>query len=340
MNLLFTKLFDDTKKKDILFYVHWEITDSCNYQCPHCYLPKKQKYIDIEYAQNFIIELKNSNVFAVTLSGGEPLLHPHFSEIYVGLKKAGIIVDIITNASLINDSIVYLFRRYPPKILKISLYGTNNDNYKVTTAGGNFDRFDSNIQLLKKNNINFILQFSLTTLTYPFLKEYEDYCKKYEVSYNIGTMLRPMIDGNQENLSTRLPAQTIIDYNSSQQDQVLKWKNTIDEACDSNCLNCSAGKNYITIDSYGNISVCVPLRNPSFKLENPKMLSTLMEDIREFRLEMEETYSKSECASCELSALCNCCPAHSYLETGNSLKCVDYLREINQEKFKLISKNY
>jgi MoaA/NifB/PqqE/SkfB family radical SAM enzyme len=227
MNSLFTKLFDDTKNKNILYYVHWELTDSCNYKCPHCYLPKKQKYVDIEYALNFITELKNSSVFSVTLSGGEPLLHPHFSEIYVELKKAGILVDIITNASLIDDSIIDLFQKYPPKLLKISLYGTNNDNYRATTAGGSFDKFDKNIKLLKKNNIKFILQFSLTTLTYPYLDEYENYCKKYEVSYDIGTMIRPMIDGNKENLTTRLPAQTIINYNASQPGQIKKWKNTI-----------------------------------------------------------------------------------------------------------------
>ena len=47
------------------------------------------------------------------LTGGEPLLREDFAEIYLGLKRLGLLVSVFTNACLVTPEHVELFQKVP-----------------------------------------------------------------------------------------------------------------------------------------------------------------------------------------------------------------------------------
>ena len=68
------------------------------------------------------------------ISGGEPLLRPDFPEIYLALKRHGLLVSVFTNACLVTEEHVELFRRYPPRDIEVSVYGATRETYEAGDA--------------------------------------------------------------------------------------------------------------------------------------------------------------------------------------------------------------
>lgn len=97
------------------------------------------------------------------LTGREPMLHKNFIEIYLYAKKMGLIVNINTNLSLMNDHILETFKLYKPGIIEISVYGYDDNSYKEFTHFSKvFQIVDEIINKLLKSNINISLKTVLT----------------------------------------------------------------------------------------------------------------------------------------------------------------------------------
>src|SRR5512141_2752371 len=98
-----------------------EITARCNNNCRHCYINLPAGDRDARTAELTIDEIDEIACQAVDLgtvwcliTGGEPLLRPDFADIYRLLKRKGLLVSVFTNATLIDDTHIELFRKYPP----------------------------------------------------------------------------------------------------------------------------------------------------------------------------------------------------------------------------------
>ena len=90
---------EDFKKTQKAKWAEIDITTRCNFNCEWCYLPvnKKEKDMKKEDFYEVLNILDKSNITQITLSGGEPLLHPNIEEFVRMIKKKGIIVHINSN---------------------------------------------------------------------------------------------------------------------------------------------------------------------------------------------------------------------------------------------------
>ena len=77
------------KDKPHLTSFQIELTSKCNERCVHCYIPHKFKLNNItdELYYSTLEQLSKMGVLSVTLSGGEPMCHPHFKEYLRAAKK-------------------------------------------------------------------------------------------------------------------------------------------------------------------------------------------------------------------------------------------------------------
>jgi len=75
-----------------------KITDYCPHGCPFCYMDSttKGEHADYGFIKSIIWELEKHKVFEVALGGGEPSMHPEFSDILNSLKWAGIVANFTT----------------------------------------------------------------------------------------------------------------------------------------------------------------------------------------------------------------------------------------------------
>lgn len=118
-------------------YLRLSITDRCNLRCSYC-MPEDQTFsprselMSTEEIVQFAQLFQKLGVRKIRLTGGEPLMHPDFENIYRQLHELGIDLYITSNGLLI-DQYLTLFQNYPIKGINISLDSLKPNQFKVIT---------------------------------------------------------------------------------------------------------------------------------------------------------------------------------------------------------------
>jgi pyruvate-formate lyase-activating enzyme len=85
------------------FLVHVVPVRRCNIDCGYCNeYDKTSLPVPLDRLERWLDKLAELGTSAVTLSGGEPLLHPEVEAIVVGIRRRGMIPGVITNGYLLS----------------------------------------------------------------------------------------------------------------------------------------------------------------------------------------------------------------------------------------------
>lgn len=172
----FRSAADYPSKKSLL-----QITERCNLHCKHCFVSSvcNGRDMDLDLVLNKIIpEFVKNNISKVTLTGGEPFVYPHLSEVVEALRNNGISVCICTNASLITLEFINMIKKFGGIHFNVSLDGFSNRSHGKFRGNDSAELFDNiltNIKLLgNENMLNGIL---VTPNIYASIEEYKEICK-------------------------------------------------------------------------------------------------------------------------------------------------------------------
>ena len=145
--------------------IYIEITNICNLKCSFCPEGKRKKeVIDLEKFEHIIKEIKNhTNLIALHVKG-EPLLHPKLKQILEICKEHNMLVNITTNATLLEKNVDMLIQSSAVRQINLSLHSiTKNEN----SGEYEFNKYlESCLNASKKilNESNIILSFRLWNL--------------------------------------------------------------------------------------------------------------------------------------------------------------------------------
>ncbi len=93
-------------------FYHLAITDSCNLQCPVCYAgasPEGKWFLSPAEFREIATRIKADGGRRVSLSGGEPTIHPDLAEIiHIARREVGLTPTLVTNGLRIAEDIGYL----------------------------------------------------------------------------------------------------------------------------------------------------------------------------------------------------------------------------------------
>lgn len=331
-----------TLKNKYPLSVHWAITSSCNLRCTHCYMEKNSSYVSLENALQIISFLKKKGFLIVTLSGGECITHPNFKEIYMELKKSGMLINIFTNGTAFNDEIIELLGKYKPNKVEISIYGNDDESfYKTTGVRNGFTLFEKNVKALKQLNINVLIKAPITQKNCNHLNSFIDIAKKNNTEYKFGTFVFPMLNGDKETLKERLQAKDIIDIEFKDETNLNLFKDMVNKKgfntvkFDNKCSSCL---NNFVINSDCSFSYCGMMLEPKFKFSNEYEIEEAYLKVIDYRSIVEEMYNDSPCSTCLKAAYCPGCPAHLMLENGNCTECNKYFNEVIKVKLSKVNK--
>ena len=121
-----------------------ELTNRCNMQCVFCpannpdvkgYIQREKKDMDLKDFEAILTRYKKYLDVVSIAWHGESLLHPHFEEIIMLLKKHNVKYCFDTNGSLVSKYIK-IFEDYPPEYIEFSLYTVNPEKFKELTKFG------------------------------------------------------------------------------------------------------------------------------------------------------------------------------------------------------------
>ncbi len=322
-----------------------ELTGKCNFQCIHCYAKPLRQLKEPSYKQiiSLIDNLYENGVLFLWFTGGECTLRSDFHKIYEYSKKKGFIVSIVSNGSLLLK-FIELFKKYPPKMIKLSQYGASREEYKnITGNGNNYEKFLVAVEALVDNKINFTIQSVVLKNNYRSLDLMKNFCGEKDIMQNINTLIVPRLNGDlrpknhqvdDNNLShfSNLNNDIKKIYNMFKSEKAFR-KNLTDKGeyfCKVGISEC-----FITVDL--KLCFCIMFRDKYLKYNNK---IPFMEQFKTLNLLRGKALILDDiCKNCEALLICNICPFYKkiFTKTGEiKQKCQDIKNTFNL----ISSKNY
>jgi radical SAM protein with 4Fe4S-binding SPASM domain len=340
-----------------------ELTSRCNNECRHCYVAKPANHEESRAQELSINEISRIADEAVDLgalwcllTGGEPLLRPDFEQVYLLLKRKGLLVTLFTNATLIRPEIVQLFKTYPPRRIEVSVYGATQETYeRVTAKPGSFKNFRLGLDLLLQNNIPVRLKAMALRSNLHEFDKIAEFCRAHTGDYyyfdpflNLRTDMDPV--RNQMIIDERLTAQEVVALELSDAARLTELKKKcagsgMGGSCGPECdhlFNCSIGVSDFYISSEGQFRLCICLTVPGMTCDVRSVhlreaWQILASGVRAMRSQNQEFLSK--CKKCTIPDLCLWCPAIAFLETGVMDQWVDYFCQMAHARANTIREN-
>jgi len=141
------------------FLVHIIPTRRCNLACTYCNeFDDFSQPVAVEEMKNRLDLLADMGTSIITISGGEPLLHPELDEIIRHIRRRGMIAGMITNGFLLTEERIEQLNHAGLEHLQISIDNTMPDDVSKKSL----KTLDQKLNLLAKHayfqvNINSVL---------------------------------------------------------------------------------------------------------------------------------------------------------------------------------------
>ena len=322
-----------------------ELTPLCNFDCRMCYVrlsagqiqqPQPPGHLRTAAEWLHLAEqMQSSGTLFLTLTGGEPLLHPEFREIYCGLLAMGMIVSVNTNGSLIDESWADFFAANRPRRINITLYGKDDRTYeRLCRVSGQYDRVVRGICMLRERGVAVKMNVSLTRENENQLEELETIAASLKVPIDIDCYMCPAVrergkhydfdvrlspedaaDRQFEILIRKLEAlpnatpETTAAYLQGMLSRVQPHDPTPDHRYP---LRCRAGASSCAISWHGRMRPCVMMSAP----EADAFAVGFEQAWQQLTAAVAALNTSEECGTCECRDLCQTCAASALCEEG------------------------
>lgn len=153
------------------FIFQWHITDSCVNRCNHCYIKNFGKNnVSLETAFDIIDDMKEccdqlGATPVISITGGDPLVHPFVWEILKKAKSIGGQLGILGNPELLNDEVVRQLMETGVRQYQISLDGMQNTHDNIRSRGS-FRRSSEAISLLARLGLQINVMSTVSSANY------------------------------------------------------------------------------------------------------------------------------------------------------------------------------
>ncbi len=112
--------------------VHLVATRRCNLSCAYCNeYDQVSDPVPVEALLGRVDRLASMGTSIVTLTGGEPLLHPDLDEVIARIRKRGIVATVITNGYLLTKKRIAGLNAAGLDYLQISIDNINPDEFSM-----------------------------------------------------------------------------------------------------------------------------------------------------------------------------------------------------------------
>lgn len=148
-------------------YIAWQLTNECNLACLHCIEesgPGKAFADELSREQifNILDQLSAKEVPYLSLSGGEPMLHPLFFDMVEHVCAGSGQLKIETNGHYLGAANCARLRTLGVKAVQVSLDGASPETYNRMRVRGDFDCVVQGTRALGSAGVPIEINFSPT----------------------------------------------------------------------------------------------------------------------------------------------------------------------------------
>ncbi|WP_449025803.1 radical SAM protein [Porphyromonas endodontalis] len=324
--------------------IHVEIISECNERCIHCYIPHelKTELMDDSFFYRILDQAQEMNLLHITISGGEPMLHPHFVDFVRKCRECDMSVNILSNLTLLDENMIKEMKKNPLLSIQTSIYSMLSEIHDGITQHKNSLRKTCNSVLkLIENGIPIQLSCPIMKANYDSYKSVQQWAFEHKVPVGFDYSIIAKYNHDRNNLSCRLSDENLYNLIADKINNDPSYIEDIEKEIADNKKKsiddyiCSICNSSVCIGPKGDVYPCVgwtdrvvgnlnhnTLRDIWFKSGKIKKLRSIRhEDIQ-------------ECKSCTQKDYCSVCMVRNSNEssTGNPLEVSKYFCNIAKIK--------
>jgi len=163
------------------------ITRRCNLRCLHCGSSPEQflrEDMSTKELLTVIDELVRCKVFHISISGGEPLIHPDFFEIVDAIMQRPMRWQLDTNATLVTEKAAERLKKLPRHpFISVSLDGMTAETHDRIRGPGSFTRMKRGIGALRAAGLQVRPFMVLSRLNYGEIPQIFEFSRSIDVKH-------------------------------------------------------------------------------------------------------------------------------------------------------------
>ncbi len=264
-----------------------DLTYRCNNNCRHCWVrlapaaKERRQELTFEAIRGIVDQARRLGTREWSISGGEPMLRPDFSEIFDYITRKSTSYGLNTNGTLITPKIARLLRRKGAKM--VALYGaTPAVHDHITRNPGSFEATLRGMTYLREAGAGFIVQLVPMRENYHQWQAMIALAQLYSRQWKCGASWLYLSDSgssekNAEIVAQRLPPAEVVALDPpdlSYEERLAQFEAQTRPGCvgcgdkdDRLFARCLEERREFHIDPYGGMSFCSSIKDPSLRYD-------------------------------------------------------------------------
>lgn len=298
---------------------HLELTWSCNWRCRICFISRhadKRRLSATEWI-GVLEDLRRIGTLHVTLTGGEPSMHPEFLAIARAVAKLRFVLSIFTNGSRVDDALADEIASLHPLAVEISIHGATAATHDaMTRRRGSFDRAIEATRRLTIRGTRVKLKTVVTSRNETELAAMRELAYSVGAEFQFDLTLSPRDDGELSPLDSTASRPGIT--------KALRFADAAGAlkrvTRHRGSPNCGLGLTTLAIDPEGNVFPCAEWRVPMGNVRE-RAISGFWSESEVRRAAAEASVrANNAIAACGISAgTLTFCPARALQRTGDAM---------------------
>ena len=209
--------------------ISWDITNRCNLNCLHClnrsgdskvhdFSNELSRKKQLELAHQ-IVDLRSEQC---CLCGGETLMNPNIFDIVKILSDGGILVNMVSNGLLLNESVIEKLKDAGIHGIQISIDGLGYQHDIFRNKTGAFEMAVNAAKLVVSHGLHSMVSFCPNKLNYRDFPMYVSYIRDLGVKQIRSMPFLPIGRGKTEGAHLLLTSNELFEFVNML--NKLKWK--------------------------------------------------------------------------------------------------------------------
>ena len=318
-----------------------ETNYTCNLDCVHCYVPPAEKvkniFLPLPLAERMFKEIFDLGFKNILFTGGEPLLHPDFIDLYLAAYTNNLKISVFTNGIKLGSKIIAILKKYPPALLRLSFFGGSRMSYKEVTGRDFYTVLKKNLIKLKKEGMNIHVKIPLLRQNYKDVDLARGFLNELGIRNKVDVRIIPRFNKAGDTIKYRLSPGEIVtlgldnDIRNSKKFEYLRLQPENALVNHLTLKDCLEKCQPFMINPTGELQLCFFIRNFKVNLQDlnfSSALEQLVDKMSHFLNDTNGDNADKECFSCSRKAICPYCPGWALNETGSEKNPIRFLCEL------------
>jgi pyrroloquinoline quinone biosynthesis protein E len=293
-----------------------ELTYACNWRCTFCYNPRHSdsRRLATDEWVDVLRDLRALGTLSVTLTGGEPMLHPGVLEIARAARELHFVVRLFTNGTLIDEPTARFLKEEAISV-ETSLHGATAEVHdRATARPGSFSAFLRAVDTLAIAGVPTSIKTPVTILNEHELDAMIALVKTWGLPHRLDPTITPNDNGDLS------PLQLTASLETRRRLARIAAETAAAVTRVEGGTNCGLGRTSLAIDPEGEVFPCMQWRHRALGNVRVTRLSELWpaSPIRREAAEVAVEANSRMMALGGHASEYSFCPALAYQETGDA----------------------